>query len=147
MTWNKPSVFDLRGFWSLFGPSWLPATWEPVSKFPWAGLKFQVLSWKYISWEFGLRQEVFWFSIFFAWHLLVSFRDVPFLGKNNSKDACLTDELRRHSNQAFPFRDLGLSLTGHWVRMMSPNLKCSWYPHISDPLRWQWYFIWLVLTD
>lgn len=57
----------------------------------------------------------------------------PSLEKNNSEDACLTDELRRHSNQAFPFGDLGLSLTGHWVRKMSPNLKCSWYPLISAP--------------
>lgn len=115
----------LRGFWSHFGPSWLQATWESVSESPWAGLEFQVLSWKYISQGFGLHQEVFWYAIFSAWHLLISFRDVPFLEKNSSKDACLTDELWRHSNWAFPFRDLGLSLTSHWVRRMSPNLKCS----------------------
>lgn len=71
-------------------------------------------------------------SIFSAWHRLISFRDVPFLGKNISKDACLTDELRRHSNQAFSFRDLGLLLTGHWVRRMSPYSKCSWHPLLPD---------------
>lgn len=123
---TRPVSLVLQGFWSHFGPSWLPGTWEPVSDSPWAGFEFQVLSWKYISQGVGLHQEVFWFAIFSAWHLLISFRDIPFLGKNNSKDACLTYELiRRHSNQALPFKDLGLSVTGHRVRRASPNLNCS----------------------
>lgn len=56
---------------------------------PWAGLEFQVSRWKYISEGSELCQEVFWFVIFSVWHLLISFRDVPFLGQNNCKDACL----------------------------------------------------------
>lgn len=135
----------LRGFWSHFGPAWLPAPWEPASESPWAGLKFQVLSWKHIRQEFGLHQEVFWFAIFSAWHLLISFRDVPFLEKNNSKNACLTDELRKCSNQACPFRDLGLSLTSHWERRLSPNLKYSTHRHLPGPPLLAWYFCWLVL--
>lgn len=135
---TRPVSLVLRGFWSHFGPSWLPATWEPVSDSPWAGLEFQVLSWKYISQGVGLHQEVFWFAIFSAWHLLISFRDIPFLGKNNSKDACLTYELtRRHStfmDYVLPFMDLGLSVTGHWVRKASPNLKCSCiYSSLTHP--------------
>ena len=56
---DKPSVFDIRGLWSHFRPSWLPATWESVSDSLRAGLEFQVLNWKYISQGFGLRQKYF----------------------------------------------------------------------------------------
>ena len=56
---DMPSVFDVRGFWSHFRPSWLPATWESVSDSLWAGLEFQVLNWKYITQGFGLRQKFF----------------------------------------------------------------------------------------
>lgn len=145
MAWNKPSPL-------VIGVS--EATLDILGSQPHGACFWISLAW---SWVPGIELEghqprvwaapgsiLICHSLWLASTHFLQGHPLPWK-KNTSKDARLTDELRRQSNQVLPFRDLGLLLTGHWVGRESPHGGCSWHTPLPAPSLLAVGLCWLVL--